>query len=219
VLRAGGPRRAGGPVLTADPAPPKRRLLRRLFRAAGPRGAADGQTLGDVVSGLGDRSFGWLIIIFSLVNLLPLPPGSTVLTGIPLVLVTAQMALGLRQIWLPGFINRVAVSRKNFQRRVLRLRPIIRPIERITRARHEYIFAPGPEQALGVFLLCVAIALLLPIPLSAYLPAIALFVSGVGLVERDGLVTLIGVVIGVVAITVTVVMAGLIFFGAKALAG
>ncbi len=102
------------------------------------------------------------------------------------------MALGLRQVRLPGFITRRQVNRKTFQRVVLRLRPLIRPIERVVRPRHEYVFAPGPERALGVFLFCVAVALFLPIPLSAYGPAIALFVTGFGLVERDGLVTLVG---------------------------
>ena len=54
-----------------------------------------------------------------------------------------------------------------------------------------------------MFLFCVALALFLPIPLSAYGPAIALFVTGFGLVERDGLVTLVGVALGMAAIVVT----------------
>jgi hypothetical protein len=122
-------------------------------------------------------------------------------------------------VWLPGFVTRRRVGRKTFQRVVLRLRPLIRPVERMVRPRHQWVFAPGPERALGVFLLCVAIALLLPIPLSAYGPAAALFVSGFGLVERDGLVTLAGVGLGVVAIAVTVASATAIYLGAVAVAG
>lgn len=207
-------------VLSVEPAPPpRRRLTRRLFRAAGPRGPVDGQSLGEVVAGLGDRSFGWLILLFSLVNLMPWPPGSTLILAIPLVIVTAQMALGLRQVWLPGFITRRHVGRKAFQRVVLRLRPVIRPIERIVRPRLDWVFAPGPERALGVFLLCVSVALFLPIPLSAYGPAIALFVTGFGLVERDGLVTLVGVALGVAAIAITAASATLIYMGAVAVTG
>jgi hypothetical protein len=209
-------------VTVETPSPPphaRRGLLRRLFRAAGPRTAADGQTLGEVVSGLGDRSFGWLILLFSLVNLMPWPPGATLILGIPLVIVTAQMALGLPQVWLPGFITRRHVNRKAFQRVVLRLRPLIRPIERVVRPRHEWVFAPAPERALGVFLLFVSVALFPPIPLSAYGPAIALFVTGFGLVERDGLVTLVGVGLGVAAIAVTAASATLIYKGAVAVTG
>jgi hypothetical protein len=194
------------------------RLSRRLFRAAGSRGAPEGQSLGEVLEGLGDRSFGWLVLIFSLANLMPLPPGSTLVLAIPLLLITAQMAMGLRRVRLPGFITRRRVDRKGFQRIVLRLRPLIRPIEKVVRARHEYVFAPGPERALGAFLLVVSTALFLPIPLSGYLPAIALFITGFGLVERDGLVTLGGVAVGMVAIIVTIVVGGMIFFGARAIA-
>lgn len=221
VLGAGGvpPRPEEVRALLPDRAPPLRRLSRRLFRVAGERGAPGDLTLGEVISGLGDRSFGWLILLFSLINLMPWPPGSTLILGIPLVLVTGQMALGLRQVRLPSFITRRQVNRKTFQRVVLRLRPLIRPIERVVRPRHEYVFAPGPERALGVFLFCVAVALFLPIPLSAYGPAIALFVTGFGLVERDGLVTLAGAALGVVAIVVTAVSATLIYMGAVAVTG
>jgi hypothetical protein len=206
--------------VTAEDRPrPRLRLSRRLFRAAGERRGAVSQSIGEVIAGLGDRSFGWLILLFSLVNLMPWPPGSTLVLAIPLVIVTGQMALGQPQVRLPGFITRRQVNRRSFQRVVLRLRPLIRPIERIVRPRHEYVFAPGPERALGVFLLAVAVALLLPIPLSAYGPAIALFVTGFGLVERDGLVTLIGVALGAAAIAVTVVVAVMVFVGAKAVAG
>lgn len=214
--RGRGPRRF---ALLPDRGLPLRRLSRRLFRAAGQRGAPGDLMLGEVVAGLGDRSFGWLILLFSLINLMPWPPGSTVILGIPLVLVTGQMALGLRQVRLPGFVTRRRVGRKTFQRVVLRLRPLIRPIERVVRPRHAYVFAPRSERALGGFLVCVSLALLLPIPFSAYGPAIALFVTGFGLVERDGLVTLAGAALGVAAIVVTVVSATLIYFGAMAVTG
>lgn len=41
-------------------------------------------TLGNLLNELGERSFGWAIVLFSLVTLLPLPPGSSVVTAIPL---------------------------------------------------------------------------------------------------------------------------------------
>jgi hypothetical protein len=134
------------------------------------------------------------------------------------VIITAQMALGMRQVWLPRFITRRHVNRKAFQRVVLRFRPLIRPIERLARPRHEWVFAPAPERALGAFLLALAIMLFLPIPFSAYGEAAALFVIGFGLAERDGLVVLIGVGLGIVAIVISVAWATLIYMGAVAVA-
>jgi hypothetical protein len=198
--------------------PFRRRLSRRLVRAArGPRREPD-MTVGELVASLGDRSFGWCIVIFALVNLLPLPPGTSMLTAIPLILVTGQMALGLRQLWLPALLMRRAITRRRFQRQVLWLGPVIRPIERLVRPRHLYVFAPRAERLLGALLFAVALALSVPIPLSAYLPAAALFVAGIGLVERDGLVALGGAALGAVAIAVTVTVVALVVAGADAAA-
>jgi hypothetical protein len=197
--------------------PFRRRLSRRLVRAARDPGRQPDMTVGELVASLGDRSFGWGIVVFGLVNLLPLPPGATMLTAIPLILVTGQMALGLRQLWLPRVVMRRPLRRRDFQRRVLWLGPLIRPIERLVRPRHAYVFAPRAERALGVLLVAVALSLAVPIPISTYLPAVALFIAGVGLVERDGLVTLAGAALGIVAIVVTAAVVSVIVAGADAM--
>ncbi len=41
-----------------------------------------------------DRSFAALLTFFAILNLLPLPPGTGIITGIPLVLVSVQMVMG-----------------------------------------------------------------------------------------------------------------------------
>ncbi|MEJ2015999.1 MAG: exopolysaccharide biosynthesis protein, partial [Limibacillus sp.] len=61
------------------------------------------------------------------------------------------------------------------------------------------------------------LALFLPIPLSGYGPAIAIFISSLGLVERDGVVLMIGLAVGVLAVVITIVMALLILFGVHSL--
>lgn len=204
------------PVLQHLTNPFRRRLSRRLVRAASDRAHRADMSLAELVVTLGDRSFAWLIVVFALVNLIPMPIGSNMVTAIPLILVTGQMAWGLPQVRLPAFLMRRQVSRKGFQKLVLRLGPLIRPVERILRPRHNYLFDPRLERALGVFLLVVSLALFLPIPLSGYLPATALFVTGVGLVERDGLVAVGGLALGVVALGVTVAVGAMIVLGAQA---
>lgn len=174
-------------------------------------------SIGELVETLGERSFGWSIALFALVNMIPMPIGSNMLTALPLIMLSAQMALGLPKVRLPGIITRRRISRKGFQRLVLRLGPLIRPVERRLRQRHTYVFGPTMERALGGLLLIVALALFVPVPLSGYLPAIALFIAGVGLVERDGLVALGGAALGVAAVALTVGVAAAFFAGAHAL--
>jgi hypothetical protein len=191
-------------------------MSRTLFRAAGRRAETDLVSISTLIAGLGDRSFGWLILLFALINLIPMPMG--MITSLPLILLTGQMAAGFEHVRLPGFITRLQVNRKAFQRVVLRLKPLIRPIEKIVRPRHDWLFQPKNERLLGFFLLVVSLALFIPIPLSGFIPAIALFITSFGLVERDGIITLAGIALGVVAIIITLAVGGMLVVGAQALA-
>ena len=51
-------------------------------------------TLSHLAALLRDRAWGGLLLIFAAINVLPLPPGATAITGIPLLILTAQMAAG-----------------------------------------------------------------------------------------------------------------------------
>jgi hypothetical protein len=193
-------------------------MSRTLFRAASRRANTDSLSIGALIAGLGDRSFGWSILLFSLVNLIPMPIGTNMVTALPLILLTGQMAAGFDHVRLPRLITRRGVNRRGFQRVVLRLQPVIRPIEKILRARHVWLFRPKNERIIGFLLLAVSLALFVPIPLSGFIPATALFITAFGLVERDGLVTLAGVVFGVISILITLVVGGMLWAGVYALA-
>jgi hypothetical protein len=193
-------------------------MSRTLFRAASRRANTDSLSIGALIAGLGDRSFGWSILLFSLVNLIPMPIGTNMVTALPLILLTGQMAAGFDHVRLPRLITRRGVNRRGFQRVVLRLQPVIRPIEKIVRTRHVWLFRPKNERIIGFLLLAVSLALFVPIPLSGFIPATALFITAFGLVERDGLVTLAGVVFGVISILITLVVGGMLWAGVYALA-
>jgi hypothetical protein len=197
--------------------PIRRRVSRILMRAAGRPSDPDEISVGNMVLGLGDRSFGWSLLLFSLVNMVPMPIGSTLITGIPPMIVTAQMALGYHHVWLPGFVTRRMVGRRGFQKVVLRFRPIIGPIERMLRPRLPWMFRPRAERLAGALLFAVAFALFLPMPGSGFLPATALLISAIGVIERDGWVLLAGLGLGIVSIVVTAAVVGLLFEGAQAL--
>lgn len=163
-------------------------------------------TLGGLLKALGETSFGWAIVLFSLVTLLPLPPGSSLVTALPLLLTTGQMALGYPNVRLPGRLSRLKLDEPGLRRTVLRLRPITRRLERMLDRRYERVFMDRQRQVLGIVLFAISFALFLPVPLTGWFPAIALFVSGVGLVERDGLVAGIGLCLGIMSIVLTTVM-------------
>jgi hypothetical protein len=163
-------------------------------------------TLGGLLKALGETSFGWAIVLFSLVTLLPLPPGSSLITALPLLLTTGQMALGYPSVRLPGRLSGLKLDEPGLRRTVLRLSPITRRLERILDTRYESVFMDRQPQALGIVLFAISFALFLPVPLTGWFPAISLFVFGVGLLERDGLVAGIGLSLGMMSILLTAVM-------------
>lgn len=161
-------------------------------------------TLGNLLTALGETSFGWAIVVFSLLTLLPMPPGSSLITALPLLVTTGQMVIGYPHVKLPGPLARLRLDPIKLRRTVLRLRPVTRRLERVLTPRYGAIFARRNERLLGLALFVIAFALFLPVPLSGWFPAISLFMFGVGLVERDGLVATLGLVFGGASVLLTV---------------
>ncbi|WP_052272528.1 exopolysaccharide biosynthesis protein [Leisingera sp. ANG-M7] len=177
----------------------------------------DDISLGAFLEQLGDRSFGWAILLSCLINLLPLPPGATIVTALPLLFFCAQMGLGFANVRLPRRIARIRISGAAMRRIVLRLRPVSRRLERIARPRLGAVFQPRREQLTGGLLFLVSLALFIPLPLSGWFPAIALFITSIGLVERDGVIVLAGACAGLLSIALTVFVAASLLIGANSL--
>lgn len=174
-------------------------------------------TLGNLLFALGEASFGWAIVVFSLLTLLPMPPGSSLITALPLLVTTGQMMLGYPHVRLPGPLARLRLDPVKLRRTVLRLRPVTRRLERLLTPRYTAIFAPRHERILGLLLFVIAFALFLPVPLSGWFPAISLFIFGVGLVERDGLVATVGLVFGGASVMLTATILISLGVGAEAM--
>ncbi|SIO54953.1 Uncharacterized conserved protein [Rhodovulum sp. ES.010] len=174
-------------------------------------------TVGNLLTELGETSFGWAIVVFSLLTLLPLPPGSSLITALPLLVTTGQMALGYPHVKLPGRLARLRLDQSKLRRTVLGLRPVTRRLERVLTPRYALLFARRNDRVLGLALFVIAFALFLPVPLSGWFPAISLFVFGVGLVERDGLVAAIGLIFGGASVLLTAGILTSLAAGAEAM--
>jgi hypothetical protein len=165
---------------------------------------------------LGDRSFAALLVLFALLNLLPLPPGATLLLGIPLLLITGQMVAGSRTVWLPQAMLRRSISAERFRRMIDRLVPLLERLERLVKPRRWPFSSPATaDRVIGVIGLVLAIAVTLPIPFGNWLPAFAIAVIGLSLSERDGSFLAGGIVLGVASL----LLIGFVIGAAGALAG
>ena len=196
----------------------RRRISHRLIGLVKQRGDGDAVSIGDLAESLGSVSFALCLLLFSLVNLVPLPLGANMIAGLPLVLVGFQMAAGLPTVELPDFIARRHVPRAGLWRTVARLRPLFRMLESVARPRYTGAFTSRNRRLVGSAVFVLAIALCLPIPLSGWGPAIAIFVIGFGLFERDGAIVVLGLGLGVLALAIVAGVVLTILLGMKAAA-
>lgn len=168
--------------------------------------------LGSLRDALGDRGFGMLLFVFSLPNLIPvnIPLLSAVL-GVPLVLLAAQLSYGRHEPWFPQWLTRRSVPRASFEAVVLKSIPYLERTELFLRPQLALLLSWTGERLVGLFLLVLAIVLTLPIPFGNWLPAFAISIIGLAIVEKDGVAVSIGIVVGVIGLFIAgAVVVGLV---------
>lgn len=150
---------------------------------------ADGEgerlTVAELVARMQDRAHTALLVLFALPNTLPSIPGTSAITGIPLVYLSLQLALG-RKPWLPGFITRRSLSRQGLAMMLERAQPWMERGERYLHPRLGQLTNAAAQRAVGVLMVILALAVLLPIPFGNMLPSLAIIFLALGLMEEDG---------------------------------
>lgn len=190
-----------GQALPGMPRRPQPARLSSLFE----RLAADGDgpiTIGEIRTALGDRSLATLLIFFAMINLIPLPPPSSAILGLPLIMVAAQMLYGSTSIWLPKRILAITFSRSQFRGAMSRIVPWLDWLEKYIRPRYWPFWDKQGERIVGGVSLLLAIVVTLPIPLGNWFPAFSITLLGFALSERDGVTLAAGAAAGVFALAV-----------------
>lgn len=161
---------------------PLSRVIVELGQTAGER-----VSLGELTEALTDRSFAALIILFAAPNLLPLPPGSSTVFGIPLILIASQLLLGRPRLWLPRALRERSLDHATFASMTTKIEPVLRRLERLARPRWWLMPQVMAERFTGLVVLLMAVVLVFPIPFGNWTPALAAMLVALGLSERDGL--------------------------------
>jgi len=148
--------------------------------------------LGEVVNAFGERAFGALLLVFGLLNALPLPPGATAVLGIPLLLLSIQLVLRADQLWLPQWALKRSIDRVSYRKSAARIARPIRTVERLSRPRLLVLTSPVSELAIGLVCTLLAVIVMLPLWSTNMFPAFMIAVFGFGLMQRDGLAVIFG---------------------------
>lgn len=159
-------------------------------------------TIAEALELMGKSGFGFVMLLLALPALIPIPGPFGMVFGTALAIVSVQFAVGLRSLWLPSILadRRISVTAVEGLERCAS--PLVRKIEHFVRPRRMEMFA-GQRIPLALPVFCLAVAVALPIPFGNVAPVAALCVIAIGLIERDGLVVLLGLGLTLIALAVT----------------
>jgi hypothetical protein len=174
-------------------------------------------TIGSLADALGERAFGALMFVFAIPNVIPTPPGTSAVLGLPLVILTFQLMMGRQTLWLPDTIRRRAIATSMIESFSRRMVPFLERIEKILKPRVSLIVrSDTAERFVGIVAFAMSVILFLPIPLVNILPAAAVACLALGLAERDGIFALLGYALAAATAALLTFVASALYVGAEA---
>lgn len=182
-----------------------RRAVSDILEEVSVQVGADTVTLREIKMILQDRGFGVLMLLFSLPLSIPLPaiPGYTTILSIPLLLFSAQMLIGMSTPWLPQYIEKKAFKRSFLAMVVEKTSPILKRMEKWTKPRVLFIFGDVGEKVIALICLLCAISIAIPLPLTNFIPAGGISAMALGILNRDGVLVMVGVLLAFLGLFVT----------------
>lgn len=158
-------------------------------------------TLGELRDRLARRGFGLLMILLALPTLIPvLPPGSAAAIGLLYILLSLQMLFGKDEPWLPKRLSRYRLSARTIAALRTRGIPFLRRVERFSRPRPLLLDERIVSRGVAFIVLVLGIVLLSPLPFLNTLPALAVLLMGIGLLNRDGVFIAAGLLLTAVVL-------------------
>jgi hypothetical protein len=158
-------------------------------------------TVREIVEALGNRGFALLLVVLGLPNCLPMPPPIPLIAGLLVLFVGIQMLIGLRRPWLPERVLNYSATRVSMQKLMDRAAPWLEKMERFAKPRIALLSTHLGFRVHAVLVLVFAVALVFALPFIGQIPlGIAICLVGLGMVERDGALTIAACFFGAIGL-------------------
>ena len=164
-------------------------------------------SLGWILDQLHERAFGLFLLILALPCCIPFLYGIPQIVALPLLFVAAQIVFGRRVPWLPENLRRRQVRVASLNDLSRRARPTLSWIEALCRPRLSALTRAPFDRLVGLALVLFSASILVPLPGTNTVPGFAVVLVSMGLLQRDGVVVILGSILGTAWIA-TLVLAG-----------
>jgi hypothetical protein len=166
-------------------------------------------TLSGLIVLLGPRAHRLLLLVVSLFNMVPGPPGYGGTIAWTTILVAIAMLLG-RPIRLPPIIGNRKLRLNLLLKASEQVVRVTAILARFSRPRLRWMTSGAANLPYAIFVILMGLVMIIPVPLINAIPNVGLCIIAFSMLNRDG----IGVIIGVLASLVGLAIAGAIILGA-----
>lgn len=169
-------------------------FLERMIREDS--GGVERVSLGWLLERMQERAFGFVLLVLALPCCIPFLYVVPQIVALPLLYVSAQVAIGRRDFWLPEGLRRREVSVAALDAVLRRAGPWLRRVETLLRPRLGLVTRAPLDRIIGAALLICSASILLPIPGTNTVPGVGVALIALGFLERDGLFVIGGSLVG-----------------------
>ena len=166
----------------------------------------DNIKVGTLLKSIDSGGFALLNLIFSIILMIPLPPPIAIIAGLIVMFLSFQMIIGMKEVWLPKFITEKSIKRTTLTVIVEKSTIYLYKLERFTRRRFTFVSNPITERIIGAFIFFLAGITLTPIVFANTIPGLAIILISFGMINKDGLMVIIGFIVGIFSIFVVWLM-------------
>lgn len=197
------------------PAAPRRGLIAAL-EAIAAGAPADGMSLSELSERLNERAFGVILFVLAIPVCMPFLYGVPQIVALPMMALALQMAAGRSHPWLPARLGARRLSQAALISTAASARKWFGWIEVLARPRLAVLTGPVGERVTGAMFVLFCASILVPLPATNTTPGIGIAIAAIGLITRDGLVLLAGLLLGlgwIILLVVGFALFGLAFIG------
>ena len=159
-------------------------------------GSKDEVSIHDIREKVGNRSFGPFLMIPAIIEISPIGgiPGLPTVIAAVVSLFAIQILLGMKHLWLPGFIEKRSFSGDKLKKGTDKIRKPAGWVDKVVRPRMSW--ATETPWSRGIALVILLLAATVPplelLPFASTVPMAAILLFGLALTAKDGLVAILG---------------------------
>lgn len=196
--------------------PTKKPSLISLVETIADEAPEEGISLRALIERLGDRAFGAALFVLALPCCIPFLYIVPQIVALPMAALAFQLMIGRHQPWMPAKFGERMMPKDGLKKTAKGGRKFFGWAEIFARPRLTFLTGGKADRVIGAILCIFCVSILTPIPGTNTVPGFAVAMTAFGMMERDGVMTTGGLLLGAAWVTGLVLAA---VFGVSFLTG